>query len=170
MKSFIYRKSAQRLLNTNQEIIDDYLSAKWILSIALSLDGKYLFSCGEAGDLKQWVIKTGGLVKDFGFLDRDFPDFICLGILISKNGKYLWMFGSQGILKKICIKRQCVIKCYKKVTKYDIYSITETSDRQFMFICDDHGIMKQYHSKNGKLFKNYKKVHKGPIFAVKSTN
>ena len=97
-----------------------------ITALALSPDGKYLFSTAKDKKFKQWLVKPRLIYNDYGEVFED--DGYAKDMVITPDGLYLFFTMNTGRLKQWAIKGQGLIKQYED---NDINKVAITPDGRF---------------------------------------
>ena len=100
-----------------------------VVSIAFSVDGKYIFSGGKDGIIHKWDIQSGNIIKEFNSHKGKTND-----IKISSNGKYIVSAGDDQIIKLLDIE------CDKPLFTFNLPSDHDEIDNFHFDIQDDYQI------------------------------
>ena len=126
-------------------------------------DRDFQFTGADNGTLKQWVIKTGELKKDWGNAHNGHTINI---IKPSLNGQYIITSDRSGVLKMWSVVNQNIVKNFKQVMGDKITEVCLTPDNQMFFVSDDMGFVKQFSILNRSLIHFCGKVLRKGILAM----
>lgn len=140
---------------------------KWIKCMAVTNNGRYLFTSGEDKHLKQWCIKAQRLIKDYGKVS---PGWICC-MAITSDDKYLFTGGRHKHLKQWDIDNQELVTDYQYEVVYDsqIECMVTTSDGAYLFTGhedESNRDLMQWSIERHRLVKNYGSVHGGKVLCM----
>lgn len=126
----------------------------------------YFFQAGERGRFKQYSLKDGVLVKDYGKMKRD--KIQCMKL--THDYKYIFIAGKFGFLQQFDIKKSELYKDFGYVFQDfdlgDIKSMTFTNDNKYLVISNTTGYVKQFNIETHELYKDHGKLFDNEIYTI----
>jgi WD40 repeat protein len=103
-----------------QKVVRDYGKiSEHICSIAITSDDKYLWTSDYNGNVKQFSVRNGQMIKDFGAM---FEHGI-RSLMTTPDNKWLFVGSWFGDLKQICLESQQLVHDYENVHDKGIYRL-----------------------------------------------
>jgi WD40 repeat protein len=131
------------------------MSAIW--TMATTPDNKSLFAANEYGHLKQFSVKDGSLLKDYGVVHSDSLS----SLTITNDGKWLFTSSISGEFKKWDVSKQSLVKDFGKIYPKEnnwIFAITSSPDSKNVFVSSSNwtiGVMSQWSAADEKMVRDY---------------
>lgn len=126
----------------------------------------YFFLAGEAGRIKQYMIKDGVIVKDYGKGKRD--QILCM--TTSHDFRYLFVAGKFGFQQQFDIQNHEIIHDYGFVYEHfdigHIKSMKLVDNSKYLFVSNTSGHIKQFQIKETKEFKDHGKLYDQELSAM----
>ena len=148
--------------------------------IYLNSSRNYIYNQGcqfipnNKGDMKQYNIETGQLIKQY--LNAHHHPILC--IIATSDNNYIFTSDYQGVLKQWNYHSKLLHRDYGRISKEVIWSIHATHNCKYFFIGDRVGNQKQFilevhgnmQQNSNNQAKDYGEIHKGVIFSITGTS
>jgi WD40 repeat protein len=141
-----------------QKFVRDYGKIHDVISsIAISSDGKYLFTSDfeENGHVKQFLVSDGQMIKGYVAL---FENDGVYSITATADNKWLFAASNKGHLKQISLESQELVHDYGKVHVTYIACLESTRDSKWLIIGSQDGHVKRISVENREFDKDFGKV------------
>lgn len=127
-----------------------------------------LYISNNRGELLQFNIKTGEIIKDYGKV-HNCP---ILSISSTKGYEFIFTSGYDGALKQWHISKKILCKDFGEISEEGIWCIHCSPNRKYLFVTNSSGFLKQYSQDmmmKDNLIKDYGIPHIGVIYSIVCT-
>jgi len=145
-----YQKQKLKKINPPREIRTFKGHTKWINSVAITPNGKYIVSGSGDKTIKLWNIKTGRLLRNF----KGHTDGV-LSVAITPNGKYIVSGSSDKTIKLWDIKTGKLIRSFKKKI-WGVLSVTISPNGKYIVSGSYDNTIKLWDINTGILVRSFK--------------